>query len=710
MTDIPQGGLTFGGFLTQERRSVSHFFANRYFQMNRSAVSQPTEHNVYPVYRPDIDGLRAVAILSVVIYHAFPSALPGGFVGVDVFFVISGFLISTIIFRSLLRGDFSFTEFYIHRIKRIIPALIVVLSACYAFGWFALLPDEFKQLGKHIAAGAGFLHNFILWQEVGYFDTVAEQKPLMHLWSLAIEEQFYLIFPVLIFAVLRTGLNVMTVVLSLGLISFGLNISGITANPTGTFFMPQTRVWELLVGSALAYLQLFKREKFFAWMQHWMFHPILFRHAPPSARRGEVLNNLLSVVALLLLVAAIFIIDQSKPFPGWWALLPVSGASLLILATPEALVNRVILANRLMVFAGLISYPLYLWHWPILSFTRILEFETPTIGMRIAAVALSFVLAWLTYRLIEIPVRFGRKSWIKTAVLSIVLVLVGYIGCNTFQRDGLAFRIPSDVKHIANFKYEFAVDARAGGKCWLEANAAPEGFASECIEVARPAEGHSVLVWGDSHAARLYPGLRKTLGDEVAISQLTRDSCPPMLGFGDAVCQKSNDHIISKIQTLVPTTVIMFAVWSHYQKDWLTESGARQGLQESIRKLKASGVKNIVVLGPAPHWKAALPKLLYNAWKHSFPHKIPERLAIGMKPDAKEVDEQLKEMLRSEHIFYVSVLKLMCEEDGCRTHVPGRPSELLTWDYGHLTTEGAVFVSKHLLLEGALPSVTLGYH
>lgn len=671
--------------------------------MNRSAVSQPTEHNAHPVYRPDIDGLRAVAILSVVIYHAFPSTLPGGFVGVDVFFVISGFLISTIIFRSLLRGDFSFTEFYTHRIKRIFPALIVVLSACYAFGWFALLPDEFKQLGKHIAAGAGFIHNFILWQEVGYFDTVAEKKPLLHLWSLAIEEQFYLIFPVLIFAVIRTGLNVMTVVLSLGLISFGLNISGITANPTGTFFMPQTRVWELLVGSALAYLQLFKREKFFAWMHHWLFHPILFRQPPLGARRGEVLNNLLSVVALLLLFAAIFFVDKSKPFPGWWALLPVTGASLMILAAPEALVNRVILANRMMVFVGLISYPLYLWHWPILSFVRILEVETPTRGIRIAGVAISFVLAWLTYRLIEMPVRFGRKSWIKTATLSIVLVVVGYIGYNTFQRDGLAFRFPSDVRHIANFKYEFAVDARAGGKCWLAANAAPEGFASECIEVPRSTEKQSVLVWGDSHAARLYPGLRATLGEKVAISQLTRDSCPPILGFGDDTCQKSNGHIISKIQTLVPTTVIMFAVWSHYQQNWLTESVARQGLLESIRKLKTLGVKNIVVLGPAPNWEDALPKLLYNAWKHSFPHKIPERLATGMKPEAQEVDKQLVEMLRSEHIFYVSVLQFMCGEDGCLTHVPGRPSELLTWDYGHLTTEGSVFVSKHLLVKGALP-------
>ena len=664
--------------------------------------SQTEEHNVHPVYRPDVDGLRAVAILSVVIFHAFPFRLQGGFVGVDIFFVISGFLISNIIFRSLQRGDFSFTEFYAHRIKRIFPALIVVLTACYAFGWFALLPDEFKQLGKHMAAGAGFVQNFILWQEVGYFDTAAELKPLLHLWSLAIEEQFYLIYPVLIFAAWRIGLNVLTVVLLLGLISFGLNISGVTANPTETFYMPQTRFWELLAGSVLAYLQFFKRVKYSAWMHHWVFHPVLFRHPPQSARRSEVLNNILSVVGLLLLVAAVFFINKSKPFPGWWALLPVSGAFLLILAGPETWVNRVIFANRLMVFVGLISYPLYLWHWPILSFARIVESEIPSRGIRIGAVIVSFVLAWLTYRLIEKPIRFGRKTWIKPAFLSISLAVVGYIGYNALQRNGLAFRVPKEVRQIADFQYEYTKDARYP-KCWLSNEQSFDGFDSECIEIPNVGESHSVLVWGDSHAARLYPGLRATLGNRVAISQFTRDSCPPILDFGYPECQKSNNHVISKIQKFMPTTVVMFAVWQRYSKDWISESAQQEGLLESIRKLKKIGVENVVVLGPPPTWKDALPKLVYKAWKDSFPRRIPERLSNGIEPQAQIVDKQFEGMLGSQPIRYVSVLQLTCREDGCLTHVPGRSSELLTWDYGHLTTEGAMFLSQHLLMAGVLP-------
>ncbi|MDR0996166.1 MAG: acyltransferase, partial [Zoogloeaceae bacterium] len=175
-------------------------------------------------YRPDIDGLRAIAVLSVVIFHAFPGRLPGGFVGVDIFFVISGYLISTILFKGLQNGHFSFTKFYAHRIRRIFPALILVLFACFAAGWLLLLPDEYAQLGKHIAAGAGFVQNFILRQEVGYFDTASDLKPLLHLWSLAIEEQFYLFYPLLLWLLWRAGFSLLSTIIVLAAISFGLNI------------------------------------------------------------------------------------------------------------------------------------------------------------------------------------------------------------------------------------------------------------------------------------------------------------------------------------------------------------------------------------------------------------------------------------------------------------------------------------------------------
>jgi peptidoglycan/LPS O-acetylase OafA/YrhL len=207
----------------------------------------------HPKYRPDIDGLRAIAVLSVVIFHAFPNLLKGGFIGVDIFFVISGFLISTIILSGLKHDSFSFIEFYSRRIKRIYPALLLVLIASFIFGWFALLADEYKQLGKHIAGGAGFISNFILWKESSYFDNAAETKPLLHLWSLGIEEQFYIVWPLLLWIAWKQRLNILTLVLIVMIISFVLNVNTIQSDSTAAFYSPQTRFWELLIGSILAY-------------------------------------------------------------------------------------------------------------------------------------------------------------------------------------------------------------------------------------------------------------------------------------------------------------------------------------------------------------------------------------------------------------------------------------------------------------------------
>lgn len=660
------------------------------------------EHGPHTGYRPDIDGLRAVAIVSVVIFHAFPSALPGGFVGVDIFFVISGFLISTIIFRGCQQGNFSFSEFYAHRIKRIFPALIIVLIACYVCGWFILLPDEFRLLGKHIAASAGFIQNFILWQEVGYFDTDAELKPLLHLWSLAIEEQFYLFYPVLIFVAWRIGLKIFIILVLLIMISFLLNVKGIDASPTKIFFMPQYRIWELLVGSMLAYLSFFKGTQFSAWMQGHTHYLRLFFEPNEPARRGAMFNSIISIGGFFSIIFSVVILTKSKPFPGWWALLPVLGTFFLILAGPGAWINRIILTNRIAVFIGLISYPLYLWHWPILAFARLVEGEMLSGKIRTAAVALSVLLAWLTYQLIERPIRFDSTIRFKNAILILGLVVVGYIGFITFSKNGFVFRIPSEVRKIADFQYEFTKDARAG-ICWLSAQDPAHGFGNDCIKAPDSEGKNLILLWGDSHAARLYPGLRRTLGDQVSISQLTRDSCPPILGFGYPMCQIGNDFVLSTVRQHSPTTVILFAVWNHYTTDWLSDSQIRRELLATVIKLKQLGVKDVVILGPAPYWAQALPKLLYKEWKGSFPHKIPNRLSRGLNSDAQKVDEQLENIFASEKIRYVSLIKIFCQVDGCLTHIPDQPSELLTWDYGHLTTAGAEFLSRYLMKENIFP-------
>lgn len=307
----------------------------------RTASTHKSEsHLTHPKYRPDIDGLRAIAILSVVGFHAFPNWVKGGFIGVDIFFIISGYLISTIIYGSLERNSFSFVEFYIRRIKRIFPALILVLAACFIFGWFALLADEYKQLGKHIAGGAGFISNFSLWNESGYFDNLSETKPLLHLWSLGIEEQYYIVWPLLLWFAWKLRLNLLTITLLIATVSFILNIKGIGNDPVAVFYSPQTRFWELLIGSLLAYLTLYKHNhpsmanhNLDVWFDKWIY-PAIFSRAPEANSNARI--NFQSMCGAALIATGIFIIAKEQAFPGWWALLPTIGAVLIIAAGKQA--------------------------------------------------------------------------------------------------------------------------------------------------------------------------------------------------------------------------------------------------------------------------------------------------------------------------------------------------------------------------------------
>jgi peptidoglycan/LPS O-acetylase OafA/YrhL len=374
-------------------------------------------------------------VLSVVFYHAFPDSLKAGFMGVDIFFVISGYLISSIIFENIDRGSFSFGQFYGRRIKRIFPALTLVLLSCLAFGWFGLLGDEYKQLGKHAAAGAGFVSNFFFWQEVGYFNNAAETKPFLHLWSLAIEEQFYIFWPLLVWLTWKhhgqrkTLFLVLFAALLLG--SLAYNVYLVRPDPTATFYSPATRIWELLVGVFLAYISTQPRA---GTLKPWQ----LSNHARQTA----------STLGVMLLAIAFIKIDKGRPFPGTWAILPIVGSFLLIFAGPTAWFNRYVLSNRLLVWIGLISFPLYLWHWPILSFMRIVESETPSLCYRVLALGLSVLLAWMTYYFIEKPIRSGGKSRLKTAVLAGLVTVLGVAGLAIYQLNGVPERSAAQINGV----------------------------------------------------------------------------------------------------------------------------------------------------------------------------------------------------------------------------------------------------------------------
>ncbi|HCM31814.1 MAG TPA: acyltransferase [Acinetobacter radioresistens] len=382
----------------------------------------------HPKYRPDIDGLRAIAVLSVVVFHAFPSKLQGGFIGVDVFFVISGFLISTIIFQNLDKGTFSFSEFYSRRIKRIFPALFLVLGSCFIFGWFALLSEEFKQLGKHIAAGSAFISNFVLWSEVGYFDNSAETKPLLHLWSLGIEEQFYIFWPLLLWIGWKLRLNLLLVTIVVAIISFVLNILNVVENPTATFFSPITRAWELLFGTLLAWITLYRKESIVS-----------------KINEHKVISNVFSIVGISLLGLGFLTINKSVAFPGFWAVIPVLGTVFIIAAGPQAWINKFILSNKIVVWFGLISFPLYLWHWPLLTLGKIVSVETLSIISRLILVLLSIILAWITFKLIEKPFRSPSHSKAKVIGLIVAMSILGLLGLKAFLNNGFESR--EIVKH-----------------------------------------------------------------------------------------------------------------------------------------------------------------------------------------------------------------------------------------------------------------------
>lgn len=369
-------------------------------------------------YRPDIDGMRALAIICVLIFHAFPESLKGGFIGVDIFFVISGYLITGIIHKDLENNNFSFAGFYARRIRRIFPALLTILIITCIFGWFFLLADEYQQLGKYIAAGASFVTNFSLWLEAGYFDNASPTKPLLHLWSLAIEEQFYLFWPLFMCIARKTKINILWATLACLFISFAFNIARIHGHPVGTFYLPSSRMWELFAGSLLSIYQA--------------------RKSPDiSLPRANALKTIFSLLGFGLIIFTALRVTKDDPYPGWFAILPVSGAAILIAVGPGAWLNRRILSQRAFIDIGLISYPLYVWHWPILSFLYILNGDEPSSYQRWAALALSFLLAALTYHFIEKPFRFGSLRPKAVPILLSGLIFIGAIGGLIYAEKGL---------------------------------------------------------------------------------------------------------------------------------------------------------------------------------------------------------------------------------------------------------------------------------
>ncbi len=553
-------------------------------------VSSGTK-NVEHVYRPDIDGLRAIAVGSVVLFHAFPWMVPGGFVGVDVFFVISGFLITTNILGGLSNDSFSIRGFYDRRVRRIFPALAIVLAATYALGWVSLFDKEFEQLGKHVAGGAFFVSNLLLWAEAGYFDTASEVKPLVHLWSLGIEEQFYIVWPLLLWGMFRfgrrIGANVVVSTIVLLVTSFVLGL--LALDSVGGYYSPISRFWELLIGALLAVVSF-------------------GRSSPLLATWSTARRDTLAVVGLASIVVPMFTLDGGSAFPGWNALPPTVGAALLIASGPNTVCGRHLLSRRTMIGIGLISYPLYLWHWPLLVYARIIASDVPSTGVRTGAVILSVILAYLTYRLIERPLRFNQHRRAVVAGLVAAVAIIGGVGAYTFQQNGIGQRRFNDVNIAIDPGEVRDIDVISSFGCGLPFDV--EELFADCRTDVRGSASYALI--GDSKATTLIGGFMRTSVDDrywtILGGTLGLGSAVPLIS-DDPAHERFQPLIVPAVDTVVADPLIevvvlqgavraMFEFPVETEFSWLPDSPlyskVESALRETVRRL-VDGDKNVVL-------------------------------------------------------------------------------------------------------------------
>lgn len=534
-------------------------------------------------YRREIDGLRAIAVLPVILFHAGFEIFSGGYIGVDVFFVISGYLITTIILKEKTNGTFTIARFYARRARRILPALIVVMLACIPFAWIMLLPSQFADFSESLVAVVLFASNILFWSEHGYFSPAAEVKPLLHTWSLAVEEQYYLFFPVFMIIFWRIGkFNIACLVALCCAASFGLAEYASHYHPIANFFLTPMRAWELLAGSLTAFL-LDKRD-------------------PKS-------SNLLSLAGLGMIITAIFIYDSATRWPSAYSLVPVIGTTLIILFTTPSTVTYKILAIRGLVGIGLISYSAYLWHQPLFAFARTqLISEPPQTLMSVLAIA-TILIAWLSWRYVETPFRHASlKASSNTqhsfAAISLSAVLVG-IGLFGFLSHGVPSRIESSILKVLEAK-EDANPKR--NSCLINDPADTPPPKAECWLNKSP--NKSTVILGDSHADSISHELSLALQSfDLNIQQYTYGGCIPISGLRrlDATlshkCAGYNSAIFDWLSASKNIdTVLLLARWTLYFEGtyFKNEMGAVERDSSGVMFSKHAGVDLNAADGKGP--------------------------------------------------------------------------------------------------------------
>jgi peptidoglycan/LPS O-acetylase OafA/YrhL len=607
----------------------------------------------FVTYRSDIDGLRAFSVLAVVAFH-LNGLIPGGYVGVDVFFVISGFLIGTIVFEEIDAGTFSFARFYQRRIRRIVPALVVTLIASYPASLALTGPSETVAFSRSSLAALFSVANIYFYATSGYFSANALDVPLLHLWSLGIEEQFYVFFP-LIAVVLskyfpRALIPVLVVLGFSSLLSSQIELS---RHPEASFYLLQNRAFELTIGVLLARFKLKPT-------------PIA---AQLSAAGGAVL-----------LVIAICFYHEKTQFPGLAALVPCLGSALVIWSGQVGTLLGRLLSTQPLVYLGKISYPLYLAHWPLIVFGNIAFSDAPQWAFSLFVVTGSILAAAATYHLIERPIRSGQFSVIKIAFLSSAACLSVGGAAAALLTSGFESRFDQESASVTRLESPDLKDLYLKGTCFLDPDQSSASFPLEkCFPDKRPV----VLLWGDSHAAHLYNGLKFEFEKAgYSLGMMTASACPALVGrdvsdrpFGKHI----NDSVLSLINSRKPDIVILSAFWKPF---------VMAQLEQTLRLITQNHIP-VVVLGNTPIFEESVP--LYLA------RPLRKQIKVSDRSAAENGLRQLLVRNKIENVKYISLHDVACPDRRCLLTDPSGFSYYL--DDGHLTKEGSRWIAKSIIFE-----------
>jgi peptidoglycan/LPS O-acetylase OafA/YrhL len=629
-----------------------------------------------PSYRPDIDGLRAVAVLSVVLFH-LELPLHGGFVGVDIFFTISGFLIGSIILRQTESGRFTFAGFYERRIRRIFPALFAMLLASSILALVYLLPIELVTFAKSLIATAFSVSNVFFWLQSGYFDAPASETPLLHTWSLAVEEQFYVFLPIFLVLLRRWApRRIETAVYTFAAVSFLISAIGAYKYPSASFYLPHTRAWELLLGTFLA-----------------------MKSCPKV--HGRKMREAAGIGGAILIGGALFLYKTSTPFPGLAAVAPCLGTALIIAAGSSGpnLVGRA-LSLKPVVFVGLISYSLYLWHWPFMVFYRF--GFTVVSGLdkhqfQALWFTLSFAAAVLSWRFIELPfrngaLRMGRRVIFPGAAL--VTLVVAASGATLVLSAGMPSRFTPQARAVASYIDNDPVDSSnqsRNGTCFITSRGAT--LRDYPMDVCLPDKPHeeSILVFGDSHAAALWWGLDHYFSN-ANVMQATASGCKPVLVQRPRQfpsCTEIMDYIL---KVYLPThrvaAVLIAAHW---------DDGDIPGIGETVTWLQHQNIP-VILLGPIVQYDSSLPRLLAMSLSKNDPQLPKRHLATYVAA----LDRRMAALAHDTwHVPYISMFRLFCRDDICTQYAA--PNVPLQSDYGHLTKAGSILAARRMSALGILP-------